>query len=43
MKKLLILIAVFSVNTLFAQNTFQLWNFNAKPGMEEAIAKLAAV
>ena len=41
MKKLLILIAVFSANTLFAQNTFQLWNFNAKPGMEEAIAKLA--
>tara|TARA_B110000037_G_scaffold119749_1_gene136870 strand:+ start:333 stop:731 length:399 start_codon:yes stop_codon:yes gene_type:complete len=41
MKNILILIAVFSVNTLFTQNTFQLWNYNAQPGMEETIAKLA--
>ncbi|MAJ50521.1 MAG: hypothetical protein CMB82_02770 [Flammeovirgaceae bacterium] len=40
MKKLLIIISIISVNSLFAQNTFQYWNFNAKPGMEDAIANL---
>jgi len=42
MKKLLIIIFVISAGSLFAQNTFQLWNFNAKPGTQEAIANLAA-
>lgn len=41
MKKVLFLVAIFSVTSLFSQNTFQLWNFNAKDGMEGAIAKLA--
>ena len=41
MKKVLFLVAIFSVTTLFSQNTFQLWNFNAKDGMEGSIAKLA--
>ena len=41
MKKLLIIISIISVNSLFAQTTFQLWNFNAKEGMEESIAQLA--
>lgn len=41
MKKLLLIMFVISVNSVFAQNTFQLWNFNAKPGMEDAISQLA--
>ena len=41
MKKVVFLVAIFSVTSLFSQNTFQLWNFNAKDGMEGAIAKLA--
>ena len=41
MKKILFIVAIFSVTTLFSQNTFQLWNFNAKDGMEESIANLA--
>jgi hypothetical protein len=41
MKKLLFLVSIFSVTNLFSQNTFQLWNFNAKDGMEGSIAKLA--
>jgi hypothetical protein len=41
MKKVLFIVAIFSVTTLFSQNTFQLWNFNAKDGMEGSIAKLA--
>jgi len=40
MKKLLLIISIISINSLFAQTTFQLWNFNAKEGMEESIAQL---
>lgn len=42
MKKILVIIFIISAGSLFAQNTYQLWNFNAKPGMEDAIANLAA-
>jgi len=41
MKKVFFLVAVFCITSLFSQNTFQLWNFNAKNGMESAIANLA--
>ena len=41
MKKIFLLVTIFSVTSLFSQNTFQLWNFNAKNGMESAIANLA--
>ena len=41
MKKILTLIALFSITTLFSQNTFQLWHFNAKDGMGSAIVELA--
>ena len=39
MKKLLLLITLISTGFLHSQMTFQLWNFNAKPGMESAIAR----
>ena len=41
MKKIFLLVTIFSVTSLVSQNTFQLWNFNAKNGMESAIANLA--
>ena len=40
-KYILLLFTLLSLSSLSAQNTFQLWNFNAKDGMEESIAKLA--
>ena len=41
MKKILLFITLISTGFLHSQMTFQLWNFNAKPGMESAIADLA--
>ena len=41
MKKLLLFITFLSTGLLHSQMTFQLWHFNAKPGMESAIADLA--
>ena len=41
MKKIVLFITFLSTGLLYSQMTFQLWHFNAKPGMESAIADLA--
>ena len=40
MKKFLTLIAILAFTSTFAQNTFQVWHFNAKQGMQSDIVDL---